>query len=62
MKISIQHYSEIFSIEMPEESTTDQLMRAFVSLAIASGFPEKNIIEMFEDGDPREWEDAWRIR
>lgn len=60
MKISITSYGQTHSTEMSDESTVSECVRVFVNLMVACGYSKDNLTELFIDGDPTGWDDAWR--
>lgn len=57
--MSIDSYGTKHTVEMSDESTMDQCVKAFVDLMIATGYSEEGLAEIFKDGDPRRWDSAW---
>ena len=58
LTISIDSYGTKNIVEMSDDCTIDQCVRAFVNLMIATGYAEESLIELFKEGDPRQWDSA----
>ena len=62
MTITITHYETTYSTIFPDgKAGLDAMIRAFVNLLIASGYPRESIIGLFKDGDPNAWDSAWPV-
>jgi hypothetical protein len=60
MTIAITHYGTTYSTTFPDDDTTfDEVVRAWVNLMIAAGYSQKEIVALFKDGDPNHWYSAW---
>ncbi len=64
MKITVEHYDEIYMVEFTKGTTLPKVLRSVCDLLVASGYSRENIIEYFNadrDDDERpnnpwEWE------
>lgn len=59
--ISMEAFGEKHTIEMSDESNVANLARAFVNLMASTGYSREGVVELFKDGDPANWDDAYSI-
>lgn len=59
MKITIESFGEVHSTEIHQDATVKQMARAWFNLMLAASYSIENLIELFEGGNPNNWDDAW---
>jgi len=59
LKMSIESFGTEYATSMNCDANVDECVRAFVNLMVSAGYSRKNLVDLFIDGDPNNWESAW---
>ena len=49
MKITVEHYTETITVEIPEEATATDFAKLIYRLSLMVGYNEKNVAEAFAE-------------